>query len=60
MTFVIENVTSKWMNDFFTVNVSNDFGTSEFNVTPEERNPKVHMFGIKQFVEYLPLKILKD
>lgn len=60
MTFVIENVTNKWMNDFFTVNVSNDFGTSEFNVTPEERNPKVHMFGIKKFVEYLPLKILKD
>lgn len=48
MTFVIENVTSKWMNDFFTVNVSNDFGTSEFNVIPEERNPKVHMFGIKK------------
>lgn len=36
------------MNDFFTVYVSNDFGTSEFNVTPEERNPKVHMFGIKK------------
>lgn len=44
MTFVIENVTSKWMNEFFTVYVSNDFGASGFKVAPEERNPKVHVW----------------
>lgn len=60
MIFVIENVISKWMNDFFIVNVLNDFGISEFNVILEERNFKVYMFGIKKFVEYLFLKILKD
>lgn len=59
MTFVIENVTSKWMNDFFTVYVSNDFGTSEFNVTPEERNPKVHMFGIKKICRISAFKNFK-
>lgn len=51
MTFVIENVTSKWMNEFFTVYVSNDFGASGFKVAPEERNPKVHMFG-KRIVQH--------
>lgn len=60
MIFVIENVISKWMNDFFIVNVLNDFGISEFNVILEERNFKVYMFGIKKIVEYLFLKILKD
>lgn len=48
MIFVIENVISKWMNDFFIVNVLNDFGISEFNVILEERNFKVYMFGIKK------------
>lgn len=42
MTFGFENVTNKWLNEFFTVNVSNDFGARGLKVATEDRNTKLN------------------
>lgn len=45
MTFGFENVTNKWLNEFFTVNVSNDFGARGLKVATEDRNTKLNTIG---------------
>lgn len=45
MTFVFENFTNKWLNELFTVYVSNDLGARGLKVATEERNPKLNTIG---------------
>lgn len=52
MTFVIDSVTNKWLNEF-TVYVENHFGKRGFKVALKERSPTFNTFGIISFFKNL-------